>query len=140
MKPLTILWQRLVDSQGQTCDRCGATYQNLQEAIARLEQALQPLDINITFETKEISRESFAVDPSLSNQVWIAGKPIEYWLGASVASSPCCSVCGDSKCRTIEVERQVFEAIPPHLIIKATLIAASQLIEPSVTYKNLVKI
>jgi hypothetical protein len=140
MKPLTILWQRLVDSQGQTCDRCGATNQNLQEAVAKLEQVLRPLDIEIRFEAKEISQESFAADPSLSNQVWIAGKPIEDWLGASVASSPCCSVCGDSKCRTIEVERQVFEAIPPHLIIKATLIAASQLIEPSVTYKHLAKI
>jgi hypothetical protein len=44
MKPLPILWQRLV-SEGKTCDRCSATYQDMQRAMKRLTQSLRPLGI-----------------------------------------------------------------------------------------------
>jgi hypothetical protein len=131
MKSLPIVWQRLVDSEGQTCDRCGATYKGLQQAVAKLEEVFRPLGIDITFETREVDRDSFTADPSQSNRVWIAGKPVEEWLGARVASSPCCSVCGDSECRTIELGNDVFEVIPSELILKAALIAGSQLVGPS---------
>lgn len=128
MKSLPIIWQRLVDSEGQTCDRCDATLGGLKEAVTKLEEILRPLDIKPTLETREIGRDSFNADPSQSNRIWIAGKPIEEWLGARVASSLCCSVCGDSECRTIEVEDETFEAVPSELILKAALVAASQLI------------
>lgn len=131
MKSLPIVWQRLLDSEGRTCDRCGATQQGLQQAVATLEKVLQPLHIGITLETREIDRDSFTADPSQSNRVWIAGKPLEEWLGARVASSPCCSVCGESECRTIEVGHDVFEVIPSELIIKAALMAAAQLVGSS---------
>ena len=130
MRSLSIAWQRLVDSGGRTCDRCGATYEGLRQAVAKLEEALRPLGIEITFETREMDRNSFTADPSQSNRVWIAGKPIEEWLAARVGSSPCCSVCGDSECRTIELGQEVFEAIPPELVLKAALIAASELVGP----------
>jgi uncharacterized protein DUF2703 len=42
-------------------------------------------------------------------------------------SSRCSSVCGDSQCRTVEIEDTIFEAIPQELLIKAALIAASEL-------------
>ena len=51
------------------------------------------------------------------------------WLGASVGSTPCCSVCGESECRTVEVGGTTFEAIPERLFIKAALVAASTLID-----------
>ena len=127
MKSLPIIWQRLVDSQGRTCDRCGNTYESLLEAVTKLEEAFRPLDIEIKFETREIDRESFKADPSQSNRVWIADKPIEEWLGASIASSPCCSVCEGSACRTLELGSDVFEVIPPDLVIRAALVAASQM-------------
>ena len=44
MKPLPILWQRLV-SEGKTCDRCSATHQEMQRAMERLKQSLEPLGI-----------------------------------------------------------------------------------------------
>lgn len=132
MKSLPIIWQRLVDSAGQTCDRCGATYEGIQNAVDKLEDVLRPLGIEPTLEIRAIDRAAFTADPSQSNRVWIAGKPIEEWLGARVASSPCCTVCGDSECRTIELENIVFEAIPSELILKAALIAASELVEPSI--------
>jgi hypothetical protein len=127
-KSLPIVWQRLVDPGGQTCERCGTTYKELQQALVKLKEILRPLDIEPTLEIREIERASFEADPSQSNRIWIADEPIENWLGARVASTPCCSVCGDSECRTIELGNEVFEAIPSELILKAALVAASQLV------------
>lgn len=131
MERLRIVWQRLVKTEGQTCDRCSATYGALGRAIAKLKDALGPLGLEPTLETKEIDEESFKADPSLSNRIWIAGRPLEEWLGARVGGSRCCSVCGDSDCRTVEVGGTVFEAIPEELILKAALVAAAQMLAPT---------
>ena len=128
MRPLPIRWQRLVSHEGKTCDRCNATYQEMERAIAKLKQSLRPLGIEPRLEIKEIDERSFKANPSESNRIWIAGRPMEEWLGASVGSSACCSVCGTSECRTVEVEGTIFEAIPEKLFLKAALVAASQLI------------
>ena len=128
MRPLPIVWQRLVNSGGQTCNRCGVTYEALQRAVAKLKDVLAPLGLEPTLETKEIQEESFKADPSASNRIWIAGRPLEEWLSAGVGSSRCCSVCGESECRTVEVGGAVFEAIPEDLILRAALIAAAQVL------------
>lgn len=128
MRPLPIVWQRLVNSGGQTCNRCGITYEALQRAVAKLKDVLAPLGLEPTLETKEIQEESFKADPSASNRIWIAGRPLEEWLSAGVGSSRCCSVCGESECRTVEVGGAVFEAIPEDLILRAALIAAAQVL------------
>lgn len=131
MKPLCIVWQRFVDSRGETCDRCGATYDALQRAVAKLKDVLRPLGLEPTLEVKEIDEESFKTDPSMSNRIWIGDRPLEEWLGARVGSSQCCSVCGESECRTVEAGGDVFEALPEELILKAALIAAAQMMGPS---------
>ncbi|MGT2490314.1 DUF2703 domain-containing protein [Cupriavidus basilensis] len=41
-----------------------------------------------------------------------------------VGSSPCCSVCGDSECRTVDVGGTSYEVVPEELMVKAGLIAA----------------
>lgn len=128
MKPLPILWKRLVSPEGKTCDRCSATYQEMQRAIEKLKQSLRPLGIEPSLEIREIDEKSFKADPSESNRIWIAGRPMEEWFGASVGSSRCCSVCGTSECRTVEVEGTTFENIPEQLFLKAALVAASQLL------------
>jgi hypothetical protein len=129
MKALPIVWQRLVSSDGKTCDRCNATYQEIQRAVSKLTEALCPLGIEPSLEIREIGEKSFKATPSESNRIWIAGKPMEEWLGARVGSSRCCSVCGDSECRTVEVGGTRFEAIPEKLLLKAALIASSQLLD-----------
>jgi hypothetical protein len=131
MKTLPVVWQRLVSSDGRTCVRCGATHQELLRAFAKLKAALEPLGIEPTFATKEIDQKSFEATPSESNRIWIAGKPMEAWLGAGVGSSRCCSVCGESECRTVKVGASEFETIPEDLFLKAALIAASQLLDPT---------
>jgi hypothetical protein len=102
----------------------------LRRAVSKLEQALAPLGIEPTLETMEIDQASFEANPSESNRVWIAGRPMEAWLGAGVGSSRCCSVCGESECRTVKVGASEFETIPESLFLKAALAAASQLLDP----------
>ena len=128
MKTLPIIWQRLVSSEGKTCDRCDATYKEMQRAIGKLKEALRPLGIEPSLEVRAIDEESFKSNPSESNRIWIGGRPMEEWLGARVGSSRCCSVCGESECRTVEVGATTFEAVPEKLLLRAALIASSQLL------------
>lgn len=127
MKLMQILWKRLVKG-GETCTRCGDTGRELKAAVAKLAAALRPLGIEPVLETQEIDEAAFKANTSESNRVWIAGKPIEQWLGADVGMSRCCSVCGDSDCRTLEVGGRTYETIPEEQFIKAGLMAASQMI------------
>jgi hypothetical protein len=89
------------------------------------------LDIELKLETIEIAQETFKDDPLASNRIWLGGKSLEEWLGARVGSSRCCSVCGESRCRTLEIEGAVFEAVPENLILTAALLAAAHLIAPA---------
>ncbi len=91
MKTLNILWQRLVTPEGETCERCGGTYDAIVQAIPKLREALRPLGIEPVLETREIALDAFKGMPSESNRIWIAGRSIEDWLGAGVGKSTCCS-------------------------------------------------
>lgn len=130
MKQMPILWKRFVKG-GETCTRCGNTRRELEAAVEKLAASLRPLGIEPVLETQEIDEEAFKANPSESNRVWIAGKPIEKWLDASVGMSRCCSVCGDSDCRTLEVGGRTYETIPEQQFIKAGLIAGSQMMTPA---------
>ncbi len=114
MTALPILWQRLV-KDGATCDRCGGTYAELQKALAPF------------VELREIDEATFRADPSASNRIWIAGVPLEDWLGAGVGTSRCCAACGDADCRTVMVDETTFETIPADLIVRAARRAAAAL-------------
>jgi hypothetical protein len=127
MKTLKIKWQRLV-SEGETCPRCGSTEEELKKAISTLKQSLIPLGIEVVLEKAELSVAEFKKDPLRSNQIWLNNWSLEHWIGGKVGQSPCCDVCGPSECRTVVVEGEVYEAIPADLIIKAGLLAASQLL------------
>lgn len=126
MKTFRITWQRLVDEQGQTCSRCGGTEQELHKALRFLVKSLAPVGIAFSLETKALDAQEFAQDPSQSNRLWIDGRPLEKWLQAEAGTSPCCGPCGDSECRTVEVEGTVYETIPAELIIKAALLAVQR--------------
>ena len=127
MKTLKIKWQRLV-SEGQTCPRCGSTEEELEKAISTLKQSLITLGIEVVLEKDELSVAEFKKDPLQSNQIWLNDKPLEDWIGGKVNQSLCCDVCGPSECRTVGVGGEVYEIIPAELVIKAGLLAASQLI------------
>jgi hypothetical protein len=126
MTTLRILWQRLV-KDGATCDRCGGTYAELQKALAMLDRELRPRGIEPFVELREIDEATFRADPSASNRIWIAGVPLEDWLGAGVGKSRCCAACGDADCRTVTVDETTFETIPADLIVRAAQGAAATL-------------
>ena len=140
VKVLKIEWQRLVDEKGQTCQRCGATEKEVQKAFKSLEQSLSPLGIKVTLEKKAIDPSTCAKDVLQSNRIWIGGRTLEEWLNAQVGKSPCgfcCEELGDKvECRTVEIEGQVYEAIPADVIIQAGLLAASKLMKAEVSYTS----
>jgi len=125
---LQIRWQRLVDEKGQTCARCGTTEAATGAAVKKLRRSLKGLDIEVVLEKVALSPAAFAKDPLESNRIWIAEKPIEEWLQATIGKSQCCGACGDAECRTITVDGRTYDAVPAELVIKAGLLASAQLI------------
>lgn len=126
-KTLKIKWQRLI-TDGQTCPRCGSTEEELEKAISALKKSLTPLGIEVVLKKDEISVSEFKKYPLRSNQIWINERPLEDWIGGKTGHSPCCDVCGPSECRTVRVGGETYETIPMDLVIKAGLLAASQLV------------
>lgn len=124
---LPIVWQRLV-SGGETCPRCGSTQGAIERAVVTLTEVLRPLNIEPTLETIALDQATFDEAPTESNRIWIAGRPLEDWVGAKVSGSRCCSVCGNNNCRTLQVDDASYEAVPETLIVKAGLAAASTLV------------
>ena len=127
MKTLKIQWHRLM-TDGQTCPRCGDTGKEVEKASRSLEQSLSPLGIKMVLEKHELTPGAFQQDPSKSNRILLNGRPLEEWLGLKVGQSPCCGSCGDAECRTLVAPGQVYETIPADLIVKAGLLAASQML------------
>lgn len=130
MKKLQIRWQRLVDEQGETCDRCGATEEAVEDAVRKLTDSLRPMCIEVVLEKETLSLPEFSRNPLESNRIWIGGVPLEEWLSATSGQSRCCSTCGDADCRTVTVEGETYEAIPAELIIRAGLLAGAGLLKP----------
>jgi hypothetical protein len=123
---IPIVWKRLVKN-GETCPRCGDTRQEIEQAVRLLKKVLKPLGMKPTLDVQAIDEEFFKAQPSESNRIWVAGKPLEQWVQAKVGASRCSSVCGDASCRTVEVAETSFEVVPQALLVKATLKAASEI-------------
>ena len=128
MTSLPIVWQRLVNADGETCERCRATRLEVERALTVLEDALPHLGIEPELEFRELDQAAFDKEPGQSNRVWIAGKALEDWLQAEVGSTDCPS-CGDAACRTVEVGDSTFATIPERLILKAALLASAELVD-----------
>ena len=130
MKILTIRWQRLVDENDKTCPRCGETGETVKTAFEKLKKALSELGIEVELTEKKLDFPIFNQDPLQSNCIWIGDRLLEEWIGGRTGKSQCCDTCGDSECRTISIGENTYESIPENLIIKAGLMAASELLTP----------
>ena len=133
MKNLSIVWQRLVSTQGTTCPRCHSTGEEVQHAVQTLEQALAPLGVMPRLQIKELDETTFLQDTLQSNQILINGQPMEFWLGGQTGSSRCCNECGDNDCRTVEVGGQSYEVVPEELLVRAGMVAATRLLDPTLS-------
>ena len=127
MKTLTIRWQRLLNENNQTCQRCGETGETVKTAFEKLKQCLAKLNIEVELNQEALDFSTFTKDPLQSNCIWINEKLVEEWIGGTTGQSKCCDACGDSECRTISIGQNTFESIPENLIIKAGLLAAAEL-------------
>lgn len=121
-----IRWQRLVDAADETCPRCALTEKDVQRAYAHLKRSLAPAGIQVILVTQKIDEAAFLRAPLESNRIWIGDRPLEDWLGAQTASSPCCEACGDEECRTVSIGDKTYEAIPADLIVRAGFLAAAE--------------
>jgi hypothetical protein len=130
-KTLVIQWQRLTESSGDTCGRCGNTERSIDEAHRLLTASLRPLGIRVSVLKARLAPELFGLDPSQSNRIWIADQPLEEIIGAQTGASRCSGCCGDSDCRTTVVDGRAYETIPPELIVRAGLKVAANMIQPA---------
>jgi len=128
MKTITIRWQRLVDENDQTCPRCRETGETVKKAFVKLKKALFELGIEVELKEKKLDFLLFNQDPLQSNRIWIGDRLLEDWIGGTAGKSKCCDTCGDSECRIISIGEITYEAIPENIIIKASLLAASELL------------
>lgn len=126
MHTLTVRWQRLVDASDKTCPRCSSTEQEVQKAFAHLKSSLAPAGIAVALQTDRLDEATFFQAPLESNRIWINSRPLEDWVGAQSASSPCCGSCAGAECRTVSVGGETYEAIPAALIVRAGLVAAGE--------------
>ncbi|MFN4179497.1 MAG: DUF2703 domain-containing protein [Armatimonadota bacterium] len=130
MSELLVKWIRL-SVDGETCHRCRETGKEVSKAVEILSLILSPLNIKVTLEEVEITLNEFAQNPLMSNEIWLNGRLLEDWLGAKTTRTPCCDVCGDEECRALEIDGQLQEVVAAELIVKAGLIAASELLNES---------
>jgi len=125
MKQVTIEWRHL-EVEGETCDRCSDTGEELRQAIEGLNTECAAGGVRFALQETRLGAERLAD----SNAVLIDGRPLESLLaGAAVGSSdcPCCSELtdtADSVCRTLEVGGEVHEAISAALIRDAACVVA----------------
>ena len=125
-KIIIISWQRLI-SDGSTCPRCGSTEEELDKAVIELRNSLNPLGIEIILNKSELTLAEFKKDSVKSNRIMFNDCPLEDLINAKTGQSQCCDVCGDNKCRTVDIEGESFETIPASLIVKAGLLAFAKI-------------
>ncbi|KUO50850.1 MAG: hypothetical protein APF76_01330 [Desulfitibacter sp. BRH_c19] len=120
MKTLKIEWKHL-DMEGETCNRCYDTGENLNQEVKRLNRSLQPQGIEVEwFETK--------LDDTLitqSNTILLNGVPIEDILDIEVSENYCDSCTtllgSETYCRTVKYDGNEYEDIPAKAIREAVL-------------------
>jgi hypothetical protein len=125
-KILNITWDRLV-ADGETCPRCGSTEEELDKAVSQLKKILIPLGIEVVLKKSTITLEEFKANPIKSNRILFNDVALENLVSAKTGRSQCCDVCGDKKCRTIEIKGKTHEVITADIIIKAGLKAVSNI-------------
>jgi len=118
MKKLDIEWRHL-DVQGETCDRCYDTGENLANEVKRLKRDLEPQGIEIVLTETKLDESQI----SQSNTILFNGTPIDEILDIRVSENACesCSALLGQKtyCRTVMFNGSEYEDIPEKAIRQA---------------------
>ena len=118
MRELIIEWKHL-DINGDTCDRCYDTGENLTAEVKRLNRSLNPKGISVII--KEVKLDDNRIPES--NTVYFNGIPIEVILNIRISENYC-ETCSDmlgkkTLCRTVVYEGNEYEDIPAKAIREA---------------------
>lgn len=118
MKTLKIEWRHL-DVEGETCNRCYDTGENLAQEVKRLSRALQSQGIEVVL--TEIKLNDTQIPQS--NTILFNGVAIEDILDIKVLENycdSCTSLLGkETYCRTIMYDGNEYEDIPAKAIRQA---------------------
>jgi hypothetical protein len=127
---LVIEWKHL-DSDGETCDRCYDTGENLHAEIKRLQRKLEPRGIGIQL----IETLLDETNVQESNEILMNGMLIEEIIDMEVRDNYCAScsdlVGSDTFCRTIIFDGEEYDEIPAKAIRRAVMKVLNLEEEPS---------
>lgn len=122
-KSLVILWQHTMCQSKNPCERCLTAPKEVQRAYEELHSALAKLYITVIFDEQ--------TEGQTGERILINGRVLENWLGGRLIKRQCAScpsVEGKAKeYNALELDGTAYEIIPANLIIKAGLLAASDL-------------
>ena len=118
MEKLIIEWKHLA-VEGETCDRCHDTGENLIQEIKRLNRDLNSSGYEVNLLETILSEDEI----SNSNSILLNGVPIEEVIELKVSENYCAS-CSDlvgsqTYCRTISYDGNAYDDIPAKAIREA---------------------
>lgn len=120
MKKLIIEWKHL-DIEGETCDRCYDTGENLVQEVKRLNRTLQPKGIEVELIETKLDNTQIRE----SNMILFNGVPIENILDIKITENYCDSCTAllgrETFCRMVTYEGNDYEDIPAKAIRHAAL-------------------
>ncbi|MEX1377308.1 MAG: DUF2703 domain-containing protein [Eubacteriales bacterium] len=118
MKVLKIEWKH-ISVDGDTCDRCYDTGENLANEVKRLKRSFEPKGISIEMKDTIIDESQV----KQSNTILFNDIPIEEILDIKISDNYCesCSniIGKETYCRTVEFEGSEYEEIPAKAIRQA---------------------
>lgn len=130
VQTLVVEWKHY-DVDGETCDRCYDTGENLHAEIKRLKRKLVPQGIDIQLVETKLGESKIEE----SNQILMNGLLIEEIVDLKVMENYCasCSELAGSEtyCRTILFEGQEYDEIPAKAIRLAAMKALNLSEDPS---------
>ena len=134
-KVLTIVWQHSPEKEGAKCENCLAKKEELKIAYESLRTSLPSLGIQVAMKEEKPVATACGVAMTKSCGIFIGGRPLETWLGAQIGKSACgsgkgCGADGSAQCVSMKLGGKTYTVVPADLIVKAGLMAASELIEP----------
>jgi Domain of unknown function (DUF2703) len=129
---LVIEWKHL-DAEGETCDRCYDTGENLHAEIKRLRRKLDPQGVVIQL----IETKLDGANVKESNQILMNGVLIEEIIQLEVQENYCAS-CSDlvgkeTYCRSIVFDGEEYDDIPAKAIRQAAMKILNLEMEKSTT-------
>lgn len=124
---ITIEWKHF-NKDGETCNRCSKTGEDIREVIVNVGRKLKPQGITLNFKETKLDKD----DIHDSNMILINNRPLENILNAQVAENHCdsCSCLTDesTSCRTIFYKGKTYEEIPSKLISSAIRITVNNML------------